>query len=125
MSIISLPLRAAHLTLSQYAGHGVGEVFAAQDRFTSRAYPVGSWVRHHAHGDGEVIAVKGLDREVRFESMESKDAHELAPDEIPHGVDRSNLVNVAWISREVYSVHASELQLLRKVALPPHQRWAY
>ena len=125
MSIITLPLEAAHAGTAQVTGQEHGTVRHTQNLFASRAYPVGSWVRHAAYGEGEVIALEALNRAVRFESMTSKDADELSPDEIPHGVDRSNLVNVAWISREVYSVHASELQLLLKVALPPHQRWAY
>lgn len=125
MNIITMPLRTAQIKPSNAADHEIGAVLQTQNLFASRAYPMGSWVRHPAHGDGEVVGVNGLSREVRFESMESKEAHELALDEIPHGVDRSNLVNVAWISREVYSVSAGELQFLRKVAMPLHQRWAY
>lgn len=126
MNILTLPMRTArNAKTDETPDHKIGTVFQTHDIFASRAYPLGCWVRHADHGDGEVIGLYGHTREVRFESMESKDAHELSFDEIPHGVDASNLVNVAWIRTELYSVPAGELQLLRKVAVPQHKRWAY
>lgn len=103
----------------------LGQVLTVSARFAQRAYPVRSWVRHAVHGEGEVLGASGHMRTIRFERMHAKLADELLEHEIPDGVDRDTLVEVAEIQCEVHEVHASELQLLLRVALPFEKRWAY
>lgn len=122
-NVISLPVRAQTSSLS--AQQIPCSILPAAEAFLHRAYPVASWVRHSVFGDGEVMAIHGHERQVRFESITSKDVADLSPEEIPYDTDPETLLNVAWIALDVQTVPVHELKLLQRKAVPSHQRWAY